>query len=727
MNLQDYPSELISLLFEVVPSHYVIMLWKCGNRLLNSKMKNGAIKCIELRREGDGPSRWPRCLKEFKLERLSVTSRFHPLCTTEALRKELQQLHRGLKALSIDAPNAIDAFFDFSIPDDPPADPRPLKRSKHLEAKDEGAIHKLRWNLDSTWPLMERLSISCVSHDFEDFVPFFALLPRSLVHIRLHICADGRPITVGALPPRLETLDLDSIIFEDALPLLPKSLTDLGRTLSRCACLALYRNPSLFPNLVWLPALKEGEWPLDLPCPPNNVRSLQWCNNHNNNVHVLLGSSKLSLPSELEVLKIMVRYFSPGIPLPPLITSFRLASMPKTLTELTLVLAIDWPNIALHHWPSNLRSLHLDDPSFGPCWYFALPRTLTSLAAVREDRHVPSPVQRRPTPATDLTLEQGRNALDLGQWTSLKARQLCHGNNRLYIKAVESGLLFGLPLTLSTLVLAHYDIYIIPELIIPPRVTKLELMNPALDNWTQFLELLPASLTSLTISDRIHSRPSFFDYIYTLSGRDPRTTALYNLSNLRSLRLSYSNSSLIKYLPPHLKSLNLGRLYHDYWFPPTTDFALLPRGLETLQGALVHVTLNGLLQAPRSLTSFKGYVAVEGQGSQEERAARPDLLTPLQLNKLLDAFQPFFTIFDVPREVLEFEMGIHAGKPPYDDSEDDSESDAGEDYDSDLGDASSDGDRCKDPEVDARLIRRLYGLPRPPKRTPHKRRKRKVD
>ena len=136
MKLSDFPPEVLQAIFNgAFRSFLVLELWKTGDRSLMSVLANKGVTDIDLK-SNPGPStcRWPTCLKEFLLDRLSFELTLCPENPTEYFRNELRQLHGGLKHLRIFAINALEAILpppeSFDLPAADGEVPLPSRHSK---------------------------------------------------------------------------------------------------------------------------------------------------------------------------------------------------------------------------------------------------------------------------------------------------------------------------------------------------------------------------------------------------------------------------------------------------------------------------------------------------------------------------------------------------------------------------------------------------------------------
>ena len=197
MKLSELPPEVLQVILNgAFRSYLALELWKTGDRSLMSALVNKGVTDIDLTRDYRTKlSRWPTCLKYFKLERLSFELGYCPENPTEYFRQELQQLHGGLKHLRIFAHNALAAMLpppgSLTHPAANDEDPLPSKRIKTQNCDQDTAYEPL-WDLNHTWPLLEHLEIGTERPGSLLFpvkaihtARMLTLLPRSLTFLGL--------------------------------------------------------------------------------------------------------------------------------------------------------------------------------------------------------------------------------------------------------------------------------------------------------------------------------------------------------------------------------------------------------------------------------------------------------------------------------------------------------------------------------------------------------------
>ena len=728
MRLDDFPVELLATILNDHRSHLAITLWKCGSKLLNGKLQRGAVTSVDLvvKRFGN-TSRWPRCLKEFKLERLSVRSTTHGLCSAKTLRNELKQLHGGLKELELCVSGALAAFFPLPPTSNTSAlkygsdDYAPRsKRAKTQETSDNDSTHYEPWNLDVTWPHMERLTIDSTVHPRNRLPPsILSLLPRSLTYLRMvtdftHLITD-----FTTLPPHLKTLDLEfGAIGKKSLSLIPSTITNLGKSLNEEAQLVLFRDPSLLPNLEWFPIAepKDGFYQLfskvfseRLPWPSNiKALSFQECD-------VLDVFNETSpLPAQLQKFRFEAVEDDEDSEL----TAERLINLPKSLTDI-YVHRVGWKNITSSMWPANMNDLFYCDSN--PRWFHKTPRSLTSLGIGnawwkhhgdedsaellynREDDQSEGDsesTKKKKIASFTSSFAAGINTLatqDMPLWTTLKSAlrgcDFASGDASAYCAAVESGQLCGLPLTLRGLQIDQYSHTLPKVLVLPPQLHSLRMeLKRAFENWPTFFDLLPPSLTCLDLRGNLDPLQKCVK-AWDAQTLDPQSTSLYKLKKLVYLQLSANDDGslgfITKYLPRTLKTLIL-KTIEDEDIRELVEH--LPTSLTALTLEIRAEAVSWVGALPKSLTSLNArQVVIQGEDVKNlpnlfslsalfkditidhlleiprslatlamcrfRTAAPRGCLDEAQLLRIISAYQPYYTIFEASRADIDANLG----------------------------------------------------------------------
>lgn len=113
-NLASMPSEFLSLLLSGSCSHLALMLWKCGDTVLNTKLAHSVLEIDLKDKMWTSTSRYPKLLSSFtKLRYLSINRNGAPLmASSKDLSVELQKLPPTLLTLKIAGREAEEAFYN---------------------------------------------------------------------------------------------------------------------------------------------------------------------------------------------------------------------------------------------------------------------------------------------------------------------------------------------------------------------------------------------------------------------------------------------------------------------------------------------------------------------------------------------------------------------------------------------------------------------------------------
>lgn len=514
----------------------------------------------------------------------------------------------------------------------------------------------------------------------------FALLPRSLIHFELraeHTRFDS-PLHghFDLLPPKLIALRISCVngIEADGLALIPPSITDIGNSLNDEAKRKLFKDPSLLPNLVSFPDELEYDLIEDAlehrMTWPQNLKSLSF----DRIMPEQIFENANPLPVQLEMLRLISSLSN------DLSEAWIQKALPRSLTQLEVEL-INWKGVSSSMWPPTLKSLKISCDIGGRPYFHLLPRTLTRLEASTTHNYETHDFSVEPS----RLLSFGQKALEQDKelWQSQKKRirdsKIVNGDASAYIEAVESGLLLGLPLTLTTVIFFHSEEDEPMDYILPPQVRELTVNRPTLSsletaepNWSRTFELLPPHLTLLRLDALAPCISDWKD-----QSLDPKLTSLYRLKSLRTLyfrRVEYPPN--IAYFPPTLRELhfqnvtdrNRGlKLIEGDWMsqlPPALtvlnlndmsmeghSFAQLPPKLTSFTGVAVQATLEQLLRCPKSISKIN---------LRSFGAPRTKFLSSEQLRNISEAYHPISTIFGVPKESIKIEMNIEAPEDTFD-------------------------------------------------------------
>lgn len=627
MDLANLPTEVLAQILGGTLSWAAIELWQTGSQALAAKLKNGGIKDVALDAHQDAkPNPWPRCLKEFKLSSLSLCSR-QPLVTSlEDIRKELRQLDSGLTELILDFTGAVDVIFP-TLDKEPElglakraAAVKPVKRAKNQESSNSSAQHIEAWDLNRTFPDLQRLVLgNGLTHPTHLSAHVLTLLPQSLTSLVLP-CASS--LACNALPPRLTMLNspYGSVTIAD-LPKLPKNLTEVENAMDQETFDHLLLNSHLLPNLKdlrpnsfdYVPvdyyAPQLPEWPLNVLTAAVSPPQREVVEEDETHLYEDLSER---LPPKAE----WVHFACP-------LTPKWLAEVPPSTTSLSLSQGVlDWSQAEIGTRLfsfSNLVELSIsNDFFFGAQHCHLLPRTLKSLNVCNIT--ILTDLQAKKLTDQD-SLAQGVKLIqgdDQHLWSSIKAELIkINPNTRsaatlhLYFDLVESGALYGLPLGLTRLDIngrlhqTHWST------ILPPKIAHLQLndMNAFansnfFDHLPPFLRYLDVRLLDALDGDELS--------IWKIPANCPSFSNMQHLTEIRiKLGATKTAKALLNHLPRNLLDLELD--------VPKASFTAA--NLETLPRHLQHLVLfcqsvkpaNAWLHAlPRTLTYLATSPTLEG-------------------------------------------------------------------------------------------------------------------
>ena len=491
MKLSDLPPELLRGILNGPQScGAVITLWKAGDRILNAKLVNNGVTDVDLvddRR--DSSSRWPQCLKSFRLGRLSISCRNPSFCTPDILH-ELQQLSPALKVLQLYFPGVEallpveDQYNDLSHShdDQPPA-------PKRSQTAPNDAHHTAMWDIGQTWPSLEQLALGRNSlrnvygnqGESELGSRALMLLPRGLTYLSLP-WSRIHPLP-GMLPPGLKTLHVSPYsLGDDDLHHLPKSLTDIMLSVDDKGLALLNQERDLLPNLKQFPIIdldfinmEVGEYFSEsletLSWPPNMLELICYASDDD--------AVFEELPSAMTSLTVISHDET------PILRPSVIHCLPRGLTYLSIV-QLEWTNIDVSTWPSTLIDFAiLDGTIFNADHFCLLPRNLKTFSIQYCERleGAEAEIDLNPLPPHrfEALFSLGRESLSTDtHWTSIKRliqtkNSSVHGMTaETYISSIESGQLYGLPLTLTSLSLPEEFQPLQKSLLLPPRLSYLQ-------------------------------------------------------------------------------------------------------------------------------------------------------------------------------------------------------------------------------------------------------------
>lgn len=416
-------------------------------------------------------SRWPRCLKEFKLQSLRIHRIGGPLLSPPLLLREVKQLHKGLKSFELRGTGVVASIYPYHVEIDSEFAGHP---SNSLNGYPEffGCFYSDPWDVKASFPELRRFILS---EDIDGEISFgFALFdpnilhyfPSTLTHLEfpymfLEDVDDWSFLPKGLLTLRLGKLRL---LPEAGIKTLPKSLTDLEMHD------LFIKEPTLFPHLK-LPGKQLLDADLDL-----------------------FSSGKCEVPSSMERMTISKPQWDLNL-LPSALTYLNLddwdnpfvgdqiAVLPRTLTTLLLpTSSVDWWTLTARTkvWPPNLSRLEIGfSTHFGAICFHLLPRSLQWFSIGAEgveerprtvkshNQHMELLAQGKDLPfLTSEGIKCLKDEADL--WRLEKAKIETGGVEcEKYISAIEAGGLFGLPLPLADLYLGQLECPIEKKLIFP--------------------------------------------------------------------------------------------------------------------------------------------------------------------------------------------------------------------------------------------------------------------
>lgn len=698
MKLADLPPELLQLILNGPNSWSALELWKAGDRALTAKLANRGVTDVELVDDrADTTSRWPRCLKFLKLDRLSISREKGSFYPFHLFRGELQQLDAGLKVLQLFIPGVLQALLPTS--DISSSSANPSSSDALLPISTDANVPL--WDIGLTWPSLERLELH--SERFRILhtsaaapcygAEMLALLPRSLTCLKLY-SAKIQP-KLELMPPGLLTLHLypRSLSAVD-LAQLPKSITDITHSVDDSGIMLLNRDPNLLPALKHFPLTNVDDHALEMFESTQQLyaRESPWPS-----IMVDMDYSAesapidfYSLPSSLTTLDI----WTDGT-----LTDAVIRLLPRGLKHL-IALAIDWSAIDGSSWPSSLTTLEVDGAnSFDLDCFHRLPRSLTKLRTTKEDAS--TQVQ------FDLNFEDlcaiGRASLQSEErWPSMKkhleSQIASNPQMKDYIASIESGRLFGLPLTLKSLAVSPWKSPEDIKLLFPPNFESHRCYVENFDDENLFGAFPPNSAMKLepTITKTIYScvqsiisppscallATSLTSLCFSMESFRPQSVGAcfkYLPRTLLEFEMSFQFASMhtIKHqeladLPPKLKSFTFAGLICDgivpwvHYLPKTLDLLYtpylpiigkeikeLPPNLTLLECPFFEVSLPQVLDLPRSLSTL----VVRRSGGYATTSTR-HALTTLAWHALIAAYRPFWRAREAGLAGMSIELSI---------------------------------------------------------------------
>lgn len=512
MRLHELPAELLAAILDYDVAAGPIELWKSGCGVIRTKLANSGVLRVDLRAvRAIEAVYWPKCLRHFKLRHLSFKATLS-VSYGRKPQEELALLHKGLLSLEISHYGAFDVVFGHDRRAQrtvrmkrtyPPIDPDDSEEDTDCLEEDD-----VSFNFGAHFDKLEHLKIGGTPEcPLPATSRFFARLPRSLTSLDFTEGSTLQHLTrFTNLPPNLVIFKLPAYsIDEQLIHYLPKQLEDLGYCFTSEACHLLWKQPQMLPNLKRFPMAgeldDEDQW-RGTPCP---ARSTFW-DDHQTELHF---SSYSSHRSCVELPKYLVQLTIEGTPRELELDKLWVQTiLPRTVEDLSCE-ELCWEDLEANDWPTNLTSLRLSYERHMD-WYdfIKLPRSLKKLSVTYSwyDGDEVSPVS---DDQFATLLQNGRTALSLesGKWSELRHKLTGYradpriSEMERLVESVERGGLFGLPLGLERLGLPPH-LYERTEslfITVPPLVRVLELIHvPKSQN---FVDCLPPSITSLTLSE----------------------------------------------------------------------------------------------------------------------------------------------------------------------------------------------------------------------------------
>lgn len=632
MLLSDLPATVLALILDGQASWNALTLWQTGSSKLQAKLRSGGITQMDLSYPPIGrPANWPRCLQEFRLHSLRISSGRH-LLPLHSLRAAFMRLHSGIKVLELSIPGGAEAFSEnatcvVTSPDEEddekagehgtgsnsehPSSPGQEEDEKN-ESAEPHAQHSLShldesevrlsdlWDPHKAFPSLESLKLSYVGGN-DPSITFdcgaLSMVPASVKHLELQHIAY---IKWSSLPQGLQSL-LDFQIHHpedptEVIKSLPKSLTHIRSTANWEIYYDCLREE--LPNLAVLEGGSLGIGAEDFSL-PNFVRG------HFNLITPLAQLSE-SIPGHIETLNVM----SP-------VDLGKTHFLPSSLTSFQTRDLLITEHSTLPHWPSTLTELSIRY-NLQPQHFHLLPRTLktlhteTSRISNRKLTASPSNLTEADCLRNGLALIAG---VDARAWQKARSDLIEYGKTRngvdsefasAYIAHVESGGLWGLPVSLTQISFESKIWDFGAKIVLPPYLRSFSAgADTLISNQSRYLELLPPFMSNLNMEGDCAK----WEFVKQWSPSNPCVHFL-NMAHLREIIIQKSGSetstlylNLIPLLPRGLLSLHLrcglpnfeASVLRD--LPPSlTELVLWPRGGINPLNAWLHTLPRSLMK-----------------------------------------------------------------------------------------------------------------------------------
>lgn len=462
--LKYLPRELISQILQCDIHYSALDLWKCGDVQLNYILATGGVTEVVLKNNNaTAQNRWPSILQYFrKLTLLAIRQPDARIGDIEYVRHSLMQLSPTVRTLELSFKNAEEAILeslesgcyishlwssDDDIQDIHPSDPIQSSICNNS-------------NMRRLWPLKEKFpnlqNLTIVS--FGMYKTQFDLdgLPEGLISLKIHCFMSWELKNTEVLPRTLEKLDLLNLKIVDSQTLkhLPPGLRSLNQTINwNNNDLKLIEHlPSTLTELGYF--IPYDHRKLDFTLPPN------------------LTSLNLTQQRELN-------------------PEWLFNTLPSSLTQLSLG-NLEYTEALALALPSGLKHLHLGRYNTKMQKAPILPSRLTTFRYPRPITKVSDFVSSLPSTLTSLTV---------GAIESCLAPTLINGLPRGLLDLFSTDEIYFFSEACKTT-----SRYCLPSINFPPGLTTLSFVQLAMksddqpDMATQFVRLLPRSLTDLSIS-----------------------------------------------------------------------------------------------------------------------------------------------------------------------------------------------------------------------------------
>lgn len=349
VKIAHLPGDLLAHLLHYGDISYgVVALWKCGDKLLNTKLSEW-IHTVHLEdRNPASTSRYPKMLSSLlRLRTLSI-NRLGSIGPPLMIAMELQKLPSSLTELMLTSYEGLLHFRDFP---------------EHFNDEDsyEVLANQLRfWNIALKFPALRKLVVDSEMERFEEWFDLEwsphlrEILPTQLEHLELCAHFDDTHQLADYLPETLQTLHFPALPHSLSWP---PHLTELSGSFTtvnswRYSSSVPFKDVAkTFPKSLTSTTLGNG--PLEELQLPPHMTSISSYSSH----IPLTPSSLASLPSKLATFSIFGSTISASV----------LSSLPKTITRMNIAvidlsgsrpydcLSDDGTTTSL--WPPNLRFL----------------------------------------------------------------------------------------------------------------------------------------------------------------------------------------------------------------------------------------------------------------------------------------------------------------------------------------------------------------------------------